>query len=184
MTCRMLTTLAIAAWSAGLAGSQPPEAAERDAAFSSQTILVGCLAKADEGFLLKTASAVPSGRRTGGSTSAKGSTPLNGGQSALTMRKESGGSNSAKASTPIGPARPASDHRRTGGVTTPKGSIPVGAGAASEMTYSLQADAIQLASYADQMVEIRGTRVIGAESAATPIVKIDSVRGLSSPCAQ
>ena len=39
--------------------------------------------------------------------------------------RRSGGSNSAKASTPIGGAATESDRPRTGGTTTPKGSTPI-----------------------------------------------------------
>jgi hypothetical protein len=88
--------------------------------------LAGCVAKADGGFLVKTPATASAGRRTGGSSSAKASTPIGVTESAaLAPRKGTAGAYSAKASTPIGVATPTPERPRTAGSVTPKGSVPL-----------------------------------------------------------
>lgn len=156
----MLTAFAIAS----VAGAIP--------AAQEHATIVGCVARMDQHFLLRTTS-TPGAPRTSGSMSAKGSTPIGSGGDAMAPRHESVGSNSAKASTPLGAAA-SSNGRRTSGVVTPKGSAPI---ATAEVAYDLDADPDQLAAHLDQLVEIKGTVLAAARR-----VKVDQFRVLYSTC--
>jgi hypothetical protein len=178
MIRRVLAALTIASLSAAVIEAQSPAATGAGGADAVEATFVGCLATAADGFVLKNARAAPSGRRTGGSNSAKASTPIGGGPSTLPLRRETAGSNSPKASTPIGSATTPLDRPRTGGTVTPKGSVPLRA--ATERAFSLEMDAGQLAPYVNQMVEVTGERPIGSK----PTIRVDNVRPVASGCVQ
>jgi hypothetical protein len=150
--------------------AQTPTDAQKS---SRQATLVGCVAMIDEGFVLKTTS---SARRTGGSSSAKASTPIGSGQSAaLAADHEPHGSNSAKASTPIHGAT-VYDLPRTAGGLTPKGSAPI----AAQGNYMLESAGVDLAAFIDQLVEI----AIPQSSGQSRILRVERVRTLSTACQQ
>ncbi|HJZ77835.1 MAG TPA: hypothetical protein VKE51_39170 [Vicinamibacterales bacterium] len=149
---------------------------------ASQGTFTGCVVRIDgDRFVLKTIA--PSTRRTGGSSSAKASTPLGG---PAASGRQTSGSNSAKSSTPVGATTVSSDGRRTGGATTPKGSVtlvPMSFSATSDLTYALDGDALQLGNYATQMVEISATSSSESSSSARAL-KVEAVRLLATGCPQ
>jgi hypothetical protein len=145
-------------------------------------VVVGCLSTESDGFILRTVAGGDSGRRTGGSASAKASTPIGGGPSAsLLGRKDTAGSNSAKASTPIGGTQD-SEGRRTAGVLTPKGSTPVPR-SASAPAYVLSAVGVELAPYLNQLLEVSGV-ARPPSPAAMQTLQVANVRWISATCGQ
>jgi amino acid transporter len=174
----LLTTTALVLWAA-VAAAQPAAVSHSDGG----KILVGCLAQGNDGFVLRTA-APGDERRSGGSSSAKGSTPIGGGsQVTPAVQRETKGSNSAKASTPIGTSSSGASGRRTGGMMTPKGSTAIG-GVPAENTYALDHGGLPLASYVGQWVELAGAAPVAAPSAAARTIKVERVRMLSTACRQ
>lgn len=184
MATRMvLATVTLASSTVGFAAAQTPSTSPGAPNSSNQTIVAGCVARGTDGFFLRTtATGVGVRRRSGGSNSAKSSTPVSGGHAPIAAR-ETVGSNSPKASTPHGTTT-AGAGRRTGGVTTAKGSVPIVGGALPEITYELVADPDLLSSHAGHVVEIRGTIVAVPSSAAAGKLKVEQVKVLSSTCAR
>src|SRR5262245_52671245 len=174
----LLTTTFGVLWAA-VAAAQPAAVSHPN----DGKILVGCLAQVNDGFVLRTG---PKGdaRRSGGSSSAKGSTPIGGGaQVAPAVQRETRGSNSAKGSTPIGPSNSGATGPRTGGTTTPKGSTAIGS-TRPENAYVLDHGGLPLALYVGQWVEVTGAAPAAAPAAAARTVKVERVRALSPACAQ
>jgi len=73
--------------------------------------------------------------------------------------------------------------RRTGGATTPKGSVTLVplSFSATDVTYALDGDAVQLGSYATRMVEISATASSGSSSTARAL-RVEAVRLLTASC--
>src|SRR5262249_40915553 len=125
------------------AEAQSSDTSGHGATAAPPTVVVGCLARTDQGFLL-TSSQAAVGARTAGSTSAKASTPVGHGATEYASSR-TGGSTSAKASTPIGTTQTTSDAPRTGVVMTAKASVPIAAAIRGPHEYVLHAtDPLQL----------------------------------------
>jgi cytoskeletal protein RodZ len=158
---------------------------------ASQSVVVGCLSQAADGFVLTSG---PPGSASAhsrhGSNAPKSSTPItndtanDGTDNGSGVQKTAAGSNSAKASTPVRAASVASTGGRTPAVMSAKGSVPIASGAASELKYTLDGDRGQLSQYKDHTVEVRGMILTGPSSAAAGRLKVERFRILSSVCTQ
>jgi len=177
-TLSVAATLAAAQTPSGSAGPGSPD----------HMILVGCVARADDGLFLRAiAPDVDAHRRSAGTNSAKGSTPI-GSSGEMVVRKTSSGSNSAKGSTPV-PVAVGGTGQRTSTVMTAKGSVPI-ASSAAWRTYELDAAPELFSPETGHVVEITGSAlaVPASPPTAPPLaagkVKVESVKVLPSTCAQ
>lgn len=180
-TLSVAATLAIAQAPSGGAGSP------------DHMILVGCVARAADGLFLKAnAPDIDTRRRSAGTSSAKGSTPI-GSSGEVGVRRTSSGSNSAKGSTPI-PVAVGGTGQRTSAVMTAKGSVPI-TNTAALLIYELDAAPELFSPESDHVVEITGSMLAvpstvppssgpASPSPAARKVKVESVRVLASTCAQ
>jgi hypothetical protein len=172
----------VAYFIAPFATAQTPSGAPPGVRPAAQAVVVGCVAPTADGFLLKATSGSGTSRRSGGSTSPKGSTPIpiSVNTAALT---ETRGSNSAKASTPLGAGSGATGSR-TSGATTAKGSVSIVGRTPGDATYELEADSVQLSAHAYHLVEISGSILQTEASATMQKLKVEQVKVVSSTCAQ
>jgi hypothetical protein len=184
----VLASLVILSVAATLSAAQTPSGGPDS---PDHMVLVGCVARADDGlFLNAIVPDVDTRRRAAGTNSAKGSTPI-GSSGEMVVRKTSSGSNSAKGSTPI-PVAVGGIGQRTSAVMTAKGSVPIASSAAllTYETYELDAAPELFAPETDHVVEITGSVLaVGSSAPASPSraarkVKVESVKVLPSACAQ
>lgn len=183
----VLATVATLSVAATLAAAQTPSGGSGPDS-PDHMILVGCVARADDGLFLRTIAAdLDEHRRSAGTNSAKGSTPI-GSSGEMVVRKTSSGSNSAKGSTPI-PVAVGGTAQRTSAVMSAKGSVPIVSSAAL-LTYELDGAPELFSAETSHVVEITGSALaVPASAPAAPPraarkVKVESVKVLPSTCAQ
>ena len=176
---RMLLTTSIVVAAACVASAQ----ATPSVGSSEGQVMLGCLAQAQGGFVLR--AVADEGRRSGGSSSAKSSTPVGGAPRVVpAVDRDSRGSSSAKASAPLATSTSTPTGRRTGGMTTAKGSVAIAGRAVAETALTLDDNGLPLAQYVDQWVEITTAPSIAASPDAAQAVRVERVRVLSSTCAK
>jgi hypothetical protein len=181
----VLATVATMLAAATLSTAQTPSGTRPDS--PDHMILVGCVARAADGLFLKAVGPdLDTRRRSAGTNSAKGSTPI-GSSGEMAVRKTSSGSNSAKGSTPL-PVAVGGTGQRTGAVMTAKGSVPI-ASRVAFLIYELDAAPELFSPETDHVVEITGsvsavhTSAPASPSLAARKMKVESVRVLQSNCA-
>jgi hypothetical protein len=186
----VLATVATLSVGATLSTAQTPSGGARPDS-PDHMILVGCVARVADGLFLRAyAPDMDTRRRSAGTNSAKGSTPI-GSSGEMVVRKTSSGSNSAKGSTPI-PVAVGGTGQRTSAVMTAKGSVPIATSAAllTYETYELDAAPELFSPETDHVVEITGSVLaVPSSTPASPSlvarkVKVDSVKVLPSTCAR
>lgn len=182
-----VATLTLSLVAAVSTAQTPSEVRAASAGSPDQVILVGCVVRDGDGpfFLRALPSDIHTRRRSAGSNSAKGSTPI-GSSGDVVALNTSAGSNSAKSSTPI-PVSVGTSGRRTGAVMSAKGSVPI---ATSVVAYELDLTAERFSQSTDHVFEISGRlAAISASPSSSPSfvtrrVEVESVRVLTSICAQ
>jgi hypothetical protein len=158
MSGRILASLILAAWSVAAFGA-PALGADR----SQHVALIGCIAEVPDGGLQLTNAMRASAARTGGSNSAKASTPV-GGAGATADGQRTPGPGTAKGSVPVSVVPASLTLPPSGGANTPKASTPV----AHEPTiYAFDAGHSDVAPYVGRTVQVVGLLERGVVTAQT-----------------
>jgi hypothetical protein len=167
--------LAAVVATAGLVSGFRAEAAQDRLPPDQPVSLVGCVAQTPDGaFALSGATPASKAGRSGGSNSAKASTPI-GSAASPTDRPRTAGTMTPKGSTPISITPVSFTSSATSGSNSPKASTPVRRAATS--AYALDASSVDVAQYAGHLVEIRGVVAQKQE------LKVEAVRLLAANCA-
>jgi hypothetical protein len=147
MSWRILASLILAGGSIA-AFEAPARGADR----SQGVALIGCIAEVPGGGLQLTNAMRASAARTGGSNSAKASTPV-GGVGAAADRQRTPGPGTAKGSVPVSVVPASLTLSTSGGAITPKASTPV---AHEPTTYAFDPGNSDVAPYVGRVVQVVG----------------------------
>jgi len=131
--------------------------------------LVGCVAQTPGGFELANATSASMAPRTGGSNSAKASTPVGNGGPTID-RPRTAGPATAKGSAPIGVIPARLTLQATTGANSPKGSTPV---ARKPAGYAL--DRADIAAFAGSAVAVIGVL-------ERRVLTIETIRPIAGDC--
>jgi hypothetical protein len=142
---------------------------------SQRLSLVGCLAQTPDGaFELSDATPASMARRSGGSNSAKASTPI--GNLSVSDRPRTAGAITPKGSTPISVAPVRFASRATNGANSPKASTPVRRTVTS--AYALDGQRSDVEPYAGRRVEVSGAQ------RQQYVLTVETIRVLAASCAE
>ena len=173
MRRRVLAAVIAAGCVAGLEAAASA-ASDRAPVGPQRVALVGCVAQTSDGaFQLRNAMRSSMAPRTGGSMSAKASTPV-GNRDPTTDRRRTPGPGTAKGSTPV-TVVPASLMRSAPtGANSPKASTPV---AEKPVSYALDAADSDMASFAGSAVAVVGVL-------EQRVLKVETIRRTAGSCAR
>src|SRR5262245_5916102 len=171
---RPVAMIVVAVGFAGGFNAVAAAAPEASAGRQQRIALVGCVAQtANGGFELTNAMRASMARRTGGSNSAKASTPI-GTADASAGGPRTRGAATAKGSAPIRVVPASLTTSATSGANSPKGSTPV---AQKPLSYTLTAADSDVASFIGRAVEVVG--VLGQRA-----LNVETVRPIAGSCAR